>query len=77
MKYTSSKPLFLLGLSLISLSLCSLTAQAAPVGMAADVKGSVQLESDGKKAPLKLLGRVQKRRCRALRCGRTGDYCFV
>ena len=53
------KPLFLWSLSLISFSLCNLAADAAPVGMAAELKGNVQVESGGKKAPLKLLGRVE------------------
>ena len=75
MKHRSSKPLFLLGLSLISLSLCSLTAQAAPVGMAAELKGSVQLESDGKKAPLKLLGRVESGD--VVRCGAGAQAIIV
>jgi hypothetical protein len=43
----------------LCLSVVSLPAWAAPVGMAAQVKGSVTLESGGKKAPLKLLGRVE------------------
>ncbi len=53
---SSSKPLFLLGLSLFTVVQ---VAHAAPVGMAAQVKGNVQVESGGKKAPLKLLGRVE------------------
>lgn len=51
-----SKPLFLLSLCVFSVTQ---NAQSAPVGMAAQVKGSVQLESGGTKTPLKLLGRVE------------------
>lgn len=56
---TTPRPLLLLGVSIFSLGIAALAAHAAPVGMAAQVKGKVEVESGGKKAPLKLLGRVE------------------
>lgn len=47
-------------LALASLSLLAWKAEAAPVGMAAHVSGSVSVTSDGKKTPLRLLARLEE-----------------
>lgn len=46
-------------LVLASLCLLAWKAEAAPVGMAAHVSGNVSVTSDGKKKPLRLLGRLE------------------
>lgn len=66
-----SKPLFSIG----ALALSVIAAHAAPVGMAAQVKGNVQLESGGSKAPLKLLGRVESGD--VVRCGAGAQAIIV
>ena len=54
----SMKFFMALGLSVVTLPI-ALPAWAAPVGMAAQVKGSVTLKKADKEVPLKLLGRVE------------------
>ena len=68
----AAKTLFLAGILLFT---TMQIVSAAPVGMAAQVKGDVQLESGGKKAPLKLLGRVESGD--VVRCGAGAQAIIV